>query len=51
MPSQSWQQTLVTSNGVDGPAITNSTTQATLLQPAMQFTLPANFQPIQLTCR
>lgn len=42
MSRQSWQETLIQSSS-DGPAITNSTTQATLLNPGEKLTLPANF--------
>lgn len=42
MSRQTWQETLINSTG-DGPAITNSTTQATLLNPADQLVLPGNY--------
>lgn len=43
MSRQGWQETLITSNGVDGTAITNSTVQASIIPASAKFTLPANY--------
>jgi hypothetical protein len=42
MSLQTWQETLISSQ-VDGTAITNTTTQASLIPAAAKYTLPANF--------
>jgi hypothetical protein len=42
MSLQSWREVLVTAQG-DGTAITNSTTQASIIPAQAKFTLPANF--------
>lgn len=42
MPRQSWEQTLAVASA-DGTAITNSTTQGSIIPTAAKFVLPANF--------
>src|SRR5882672_6588459 len=43
MSFQTWQETLITNAGVSGTAITNSTTQASIIPPASKLLLPANY--------
>jgi|SRR5882762_2372901 len=50
MSLQTWQETLVTAQ-VDGTAITNSTTQGSIIPAAAKYTLPANFFSIGKTIR
>ena len=42
MSKQGWQETLISSQ-VDGSALTNSTTQTSILPAAARFTLPSNY--------
>lgn len=42
MPSQSWQQTLVVGQ-VDGTALTNTTTETSIIPASAKLTIPANF--------
>jgi hypothetical protein len=42
MPSQGWQSLLIAQQG-DGTAITNSTTEAVLINPQAVYTIPAGF--------
>lgn len=42
MSLQSWQETLITAQ-VDGTALTNSTTQTSILPAAARYTLPSNY--------
>lgn len=45
MSVQTWQETLVSSS-VDGTAITNSVTQASVIPAAAKYTLPANYMAV-----